>query len=544
MLLQLKPFFTRLLPIACLSLFTSFLLGASADAQSTLSTAIPYQGQLSDGGNPANGQYDFEFKLFDAASAGAQIGSTNSKEDVQVNSGNFAVELDFGGSAFTGAGRFLEIGVRAGNSTGAFTTLAPRRPLLAVPYALYSPSGSKPAYGSAASAPSNVLYVDDARNVGINTTAPRAQLDVVAASDTVARFGATNNKDARFGIASNGVAILSFLAENGQLDGGGVTWHNGIMYDRPNGLLHVRTGNENRLTINQQGNVGIGSLPVGGEKLHVNGELRLSTSGNGATLLTLGIDRRWALRQLGTNQYAALELASLNDAGGIFNKDFIINTTGEVGIGTTGPATTLHVHAATPDIGLTVTAAGKNTGVSLHVADGDYGYLHLGGDTKLRGNGRESVFSGQVSVPTLQIRGGADIAEPFAISGEGTIEPGMVVAIDPDNPGQLRLAGVAYDRTVAAVVSGAGGINPGLILQQEGSVAAGEHPVSLSGRVYVYADATNGAIEPGDLLTTSDTPGHAMKVTDHNKAQGAILGKALGTLAKGKGLVLMLVSLQ
>ena len=68
--------------------------------------------------------------------------------------------------------------------------------------------------------------------------------------------------------------------------------------------------------------------------------------------------------------------------------------------------------------------------------------------------------------------------------------------------------------------------------------------VALTGRVYVLADASNGAIHPGDLLTTSRTPGHAMKVTDHTRGQGAILGKAMTGLSKGKGMVLVLVTLQ
>ena len=68
--------------------------------------------------------------------------------------------------------------------------------------------------------------------------------------------------------------------------------------------------------------------------------------------------------------------------------------------------------------------------------------------------------------------------------------------------------------------------------------------MALSGRVYVLADASGGAIKPGDLLTTSTTPGHAMRVTDHNKAQGAILGKAMSALNDGKGMVLVLVTLQ
>jgi hypothetical protein len=63
--------------------------------------------------------------------------------------------------------------------------------------------------------------------------------------------------------------------------------------------------------------------------------------------------------------------------------------------------------------------------------------------------------------------------------------------------------------------------------------------------VYCYVDATQDAVEIGDLLTTSDTPGHAMKVTDFPRSQGAVLGKAMQPLARGrKGLVLVLVGLQ
>jgi hypothetical protein len=72
----------------------------------------------------------------------------------------------------------------------------------------------------------------------------------------------------------------------------------------------------------------------------------------------------------------------------------------------------------------------------------------------------------------------------------------------------------------------------------------GDQNVALSGRVYVKADAAFGAIRPGDLLTTCDTPGHAMRVSNHARAQGAILGKAMTALPSGQGEVLVLVTLQ
>ena len=83
-----------------------------------------------------------------------------------------------------------------------------------------------------------------------------------------------------------------------------------------------------------------------------------------------------------------------------------------------------------------------------------------------------------------------------------------------------------------------------MLMGQAGTVADGSHPVALTGRVYCLADASNGPIEPGDLLTTSATPGHAMKVTDYSRAQGAVIGKSMESLQSGTGLVLVLVSLQ
>jgi hypothetical protein len=107
----------------------------------------------------------------------------------------------------------------------------------------------------------------------------------------------------------------------------------------------------------------------------------------------------------------------------------------------------------------------------------------------------------------------------------------------------LKLSSRAYDTHVAGVLSGANGIHPGIQMHQQGLLEGGKN-VALTGRVYVLADAANGAIKPGDLLTTSTTPGHAMKVKSHSKAQGAILGKAMTGLSTGKGMVLVLVTLQ
>ena len=92
-------------------------------------------------------------------------------------------------------------------------------------------------------------------------------------------------------------------------------------------------------------------------------------------------------------------------------------------------------------------------------------------------------------------------------------------------------------------MSGAGGIRPGATLAHE-PVGDDHKQVALTGRAYCLATAANGPIRPGDLLTTSDVPGHAMKAADAGRSQGAILGKAMSSLDDGEGLVLALVNLQ
>jgi hypothetical protein len=157
------------------------------------------------------------------------------------------------------------------------------------------------------------------------------------------------------------------------------------------------------------------------------------------------------------------------------------------------------------------------------------------------GNSGDLLITRSVVTPVLQITGGIDVAEPFEISDHDAPK-GTVVIIDEENPGHLKLSESPYDKRVAGIVSGANGINPGISLTQHGT-AEGQN-VALSGRAYVMADASQGAIKPGDLLTTSNTPGYAMRVTDYARAHGAVLGKAMSPLKEGKGMVLVLVTLQ
>jgi hypothetical protein len=162
-------------------------------------------------------------------------------------------------------------------------------------------------------------------------------------------------------------------------------------------------------------------------------------------------------------------------------------------------------------------------------------------------NGVAIEANGLVKVKTLQILGGADLAEPFVVSAarDAQAEPGTVVVIDAARPGDMKVSEQAYDTRVAGVISGANDLSPGMIMQAQGAgYTEGDHPVALTGRVWTKVDASFGIVKPGDLLTTSPTPGHAMRADDAARRPGAVIGKAMTSLQGGRGLVLVLVSLQ
>jgi hypothetical protein len=251
------------------------------------------------------------------------------------------------------------------------------------------------------------------------------------------------------------------------------------------------------------------------------------------------------VRHNGTTGDAIYALTE-GDVGGYFKSSGVVG----VGVEAEGKRYGVEARATGTITGTAVRAEATGTeSTGLYATSPHNAAVFNGNVVVYSYTGAGQVFTvnndGTTQVDVLQIMGGADLSEQFDVNDNDMgAAPGMVVCIDPNHPGQLVVSEKAYDRTVAGIISGAGGIKTGMMMKQTDSVADGAHPVALTGRVYVWADASDGTIQPGDLLTTSDVPGHAMKVTDYDRAHGATLGKAMTSLDSGRGLVLALVSLQ
>ena len=149
--------------------------------------------------------------------------------------------------------------------------------------------------------------------------------------------------------------------------------------------------------------------------------------------------------------------------------------------------------------------------------------------------------TGTIKVDKDVLLTGSDCAERFDLAEQKELEAGTVVVIDQD--GMLCTSSCAYDKRVAGVVAGAGDYRPAIVMGSATSDRIGAL-VALVGKTYCKVDASSGAIEVGDLLTASSTPGHAMKASDPARAFGAVIGKALRPLRAGIGLIPILVALQ
>lgn len=465
--------------IACLAVAASIAAAASGQPSTT---TVTYQGVLKNGATPvADSSYALTFKIYDAGTGGTVV-ETIVLPSIQTKAGQFTAAVPVSPSSFNGADRWWTV-------TFNGVEMLPRQKITATPYAMQTRG----------------LFVDSSLRVGIGNTSPQ-QRCVVGTTTSAGRNRMPAMTEA-LTIGSGSAALgtkTGLLFENGNSSAAAIVvekqneFGEDVNYMR---FFTVRDSEPNaveRMTLNQFGCLGIGTT---------NPRRRLV-----AGTTSQSIDRLSGLAANGTYLTEAITVGTNHTGAG------------------TAVGLVFETNSRTAGAILAEKRAdGSNEDSSLRF------YAIKEGDPQPRLC--MSIFpERRVEMPVLTITGGSDLAEPFLVSpGKGAEvgpKPGMVMSIDPANPGALRVATDAYDTRVAGVYSGGNNLPTGMIMGKEGcdltAPGEGKVPLAMTGRVWVFADESSGQIKPGDRLTTSGLkPGHAMKVIDDVKAPGTVIGKAM-----------------
>jgi hypothetical protein len=344
---------------------------------------------------------------------------------------------------------------------------------------------------------SKILQLDG--NVGVNTKTPGAQLDVESSSTT--EPAVVGNNSATTG-STNGVLGLSASP-----DGTAVA-----------GLESATTGTA------------------------IGGYFRTASSAGTALIGSATATTGTAIGIFGETEapgsYAILGAQRATTDSGAGVNGYTESTTGGAGVigeakATSGGAAGVYASTLSPDgiVALLRAQAGGN------IIIGQFGSSSTVANVFRVDSTGKGFFDGGTQT------GGADFAESVAIAKESARhEPGDLLIVDTTGKRQLKLSAEPYSTLVAGIYS----TKPGVLAtpHKMDESSANEIPLAIVGIVPCKVSAENGAIQPGDLLVTSSTPGYAMKGTDRARMLGAVVGKALEPLNAGKSMIQVLVTLQ
>jgi hypothetical protein len=470
--------------LCALATIVSAALESVAIAQASSANTISLQAKLS--GVP-DGTVNLSVQFYDAPTGGNAVGGAITVNGAAVVGGVVSVPLVIDPVVLNGGSRWAGLKVNAG------AELSPRVFLTAVPYAMQTRG----------------LFVDASLRVGIGTNNPQQRCVVGTTTSEANRLTFGIDEALTIGTSNrNPSARSALLFETGNRTAAAIIaekQNGGSNEDNWLRFFTVRDGEFalERMTINTFGFLGIGNT---------NPKSRLV---------------------VGTTQQSINRLPAMDEA---------------IVVGTRNSAADTRVGLVFETVdrtgGAIIVEKRAGGGVEDHRMR-----FYLNQDGEVNARLCMSIYeNGRVQVPVLQITGGSDIAEPASVTPTPDIpvpQPGMVMAIDRDRDGKLTPCSQPYDKAVAGVISGANGLQPGLVLKAEGQPHAdGEYPLAMTGRVWVLCDANQSPIRRGDRITTSSTPGHGMAASDDVQSPGAVIGKAMTELQNGKGLVLVLVNLQ
>jgi hypothetical protein len=348
-------------------------------------------------------------------------------------------------------------------------------------------------------------------NVGIGTPNPGATLDVngnirVANSITTSfsdlhLTSVNHTVDIYDGTTPQSFTVWNGLYPNAQLRSDGPSFFYGggfsVNPTQPSNYWHSQSGSS--MTASQSGSNVVTGVGTNWDQTLVGSQFAFSsgqvvgtiTSVTSPTSLTVSIPNT-----------VASSTFTINIPG------LDVTSAGNVGIGTTAPAQKLEVN----------------------------GNVQVDGGIYFPGS------STPQTVPYTGITCGGDYAESVDVTGDRKhYEPGDVLVIDPNTPGKFLKSAAPYSTSVSGIYS----TKPGTLgRRQTTAQSPDEVPMAVVGIVPAKVSAENGAVHPGDLLVSSSKIGYAMKGTDRGLLTGAVIGKAMGNLDSGTGVIEVLVTLQ
>lgn len=361
-------------------------------------------------------------------------------------------------------------------------------------------------------------------NVGVGTTAPSTKLEVVGNINAKLAIDAPATTDVRH-IFNGASAWLGQDATNGELDfGHNLYYNNGFKYRVASQAANIRM---------YQGAFQFQTAGTGAANAAITWTDRMVISANGSVGIgTASPELRLDTRVANSTTDYSNNLTYAGAFGNVSGKRITVgyDETGEdIGV-------IQSVHTGVGFKNLSLNPSGGNVGIGTPTPSASY-KLDVNGATNVTGN---LNVTGTVTGGTINAKY-QDVAEWVQSSQQ--LPPGTVVVLDQTKSNQVIASSQAYDTRVAGVISSQPGITLGV--NGEGKVL-----VATTGRVRIKVDASRGPIQVGDLLVTSDVAGFAMKSHPINVGDvqihrpGTLIGKALEPLEKGKGEILVLLSLQ
>jgi hypothetical protein len=496
----------------CWLLATLFVYGLVAPGHCAPPSLITYQGALADSsGKPLTGNFTMAFATYSTLTGGSPKWTEN-VPSVTVTNGVFTVVLGTMTSLPPGVAgcKYLQVSVGG-------TALRPRQQLTSAPYALQAANAGT-LEGNASA------FYRNASNLNAGTLAV-ARLPKVPGTKLAA--GAVSGGAG--GVIADGTIVAEDIA-NGAVVGAKIAPGAWMIGNSSTAMLHAENLSDAAFATGLHGLASASS----GATYGVWGETQSSSNfASGIFGLASSTTGGWTNGVYGESQ---------GDGGsGVYGS--AVKTTGQ-GTGVTGES------LSTSGVGVrgrATAASGYTTGVHGEVASANgialEGYASDPNAYGLKVSGGKAYFAGPVDMAgTLYVTGYAtfagghgDLAENYRAE---EVEPGDVVVIGSD--GKLVRCTKPSDTAVAGIVS----TSPTMKLHGRLDDGEGVAPLALVGRVLCKVDASKAAIEPGDLLVSSGTPGHAMKCTSRRPAAGTVIGKALERLDKGTGVIQVLVTLR